>query len=413
MLIRLPSLAIALALLATTTTSAADIAGTWYAMSDSVEVSLNAGEDYALLQFRQVRGQQTIGCTYLVDLNNSDADALHSSANELASFTNSEFCADRMKFGWNQSGEQLAATMTLGNLTEEVMLDRQTAAPGAPTSAGPVVDIAGLNFGQSPDTVDSVLSAMPGVERLSFTTGFDHSDRFFRYDVASLTPDAAAYAEACDISGSSGETIEDTYLTISAATSSEEMGVIAIRRHFAPLLTNPPPVNALEKAITAKYGEPTTPGRWVFDSNGLLFNSERIDEGGRSPTHYAVTRDDKGEIVSKLEEPVRICRTGDQRFSLPTVSGQYACRNDTFAYPEARIDRGGTTMSIAVDPQCGAVLEIDISRNGDYVDYVTFNALDFVGARNAMAAVTADRIDAIVGSDYRRLAVASDIEIKL
>lgn len=397
----------------TTTTAFADIAGSWYATSDSVEVSLNAGQNYGLFQFRRASGQVVIGCTYLVDLNDPEADALHSSANELATLSNSESCADRIAFSWRKAGEQLDVALTFADDTQQILLDRQTAAPGGPSWSAPVVDIAGLNFGQSPDTVDAVMAAMPGAERLSFTTTFDHSDRLFRYDVASLTPDAAAYAEACDISGSSGEVIEDTYLTISATNASEETGVIAIKRHYSPLHTNPPPVNALEKAITAKYGEPTSPGRWVFDSNGRPFRSERIEEDGKSARTYAVTRDDKGEIVNKLEEPDRICGKGDQRFSLPSFAGQYYCGRGAFAYPEASIDRGGSSMPIAADPHCGAVLEIDITRKGDYVDYVTFSALDFVGARNAMAAVTADRIDAIVGSDYRRLADASEIEIKL
>jgi hypothetical protein len=411
MLIRLPSLALALALLGTTT-AFADIAGSWYAISDNVELSLNAGRDYALFQLRQDSGRMVVGCSYLVDLNDPDADALHSSANELATIENSDGCVDRIGFAWRQKGDQLEISVAFAGFTEQLLLDRRTAAPGGPSSSGPIADIAGLNFGQSTDTVESVMAAMPGVERLAFTTSFEHSDRLFRYDVASLTPNAAAYAEACEISRSSGETIEDTYLTISAPTASGETGVIAIKRHYSPLHTNPPAVSALEKAITAKYGEPTTPGRWVFDSKGLLFQTERIDEGGRSARSYAVTRDDKGEIVSKVAEPERMCREGE-RFFLPSLVGRYSCSDEAFDYPVARVDGNGSPRSIASDLQCGAILEIEITREGDYVDYATFNAIDFVGARNALAAVTADRIDAIVGNDYRRLAGASEIDIKL
>ena len=391
-------------------------AGVWYEFADTHEVRLIAGNRYGVLSFQKATGSGTIACIYTMDLAGAGADAYLTRDSEFGQLHASADCAATASVGLEQEGSGLKLSLAMGDIALDANLSRTSyIPPDGRDSSGADIDISGLTMDLSDADVVAALSSMEGARLLSFQTDFKDSTAHLYYNVASLTPDPAAYKSACEVSRSSGHSIEDSLLTISGspATGSTDKAIFAIKRQFSPLPQKRPLITTMNSALIKKYGTPTVGWRWVYDAQGLLYQIEEIeDENGRE-RRAAVTRDAGGKIVStQFEDPDRLCTRGEG-FRIESLVGMYQCGDDEFDYPLAAINGYGSSVNIDPNPLCGAMLDVQLETEGDYIDSARFVALDHVAGNLVMATILTNRVDTVAGNDFKRLQDSSEITVEL
>lgn len=392
-------------------------AGTWYEFTGQQEVSINAGNSYAIVMFQYPAGNGSVYCIYAMDLVATDAPAILVHDSDLAGGRSAAECSAQATISLAAADAGLEATIAMGSVTLESKLERTSyVRDDGRTASNATFDINGLKISQSDADILGVMNAMPGAYVYSFQSDFKDSSAHLYYNVSQVTPDVAEYETACDVGNSSGQSVENNYVTIAGLPSpgAPETVPVVINRYFVPLDSKRPLMTTMNDALAKKYGEPTGSNRWVYDPEGLLYKVERITENGRD-SDYAITRDAEGKIVNKvrLEDGAdRLCDRG-QSFPIESKTGMFQCGDRKFDYAPPGILGYGRSIDIAPEPYCGAVLEVDIDSEGDYLKNARFTGWDVLAGNLVMGTIFIERIDAVMGRTYRELAESSKTEVVL